>query len=61
VLQASGELARLPAPVRSVAKARVQAPEASLTELARTLGTSRGAVQRGLDQLEERALHMGAE
>jgi DNA-binding protein WhiA len=61
VLQASGELARLPSPVRSVAKARVDAPEASLTELARTLGTSRGVVQRGLDQLEQRALHVGAE
>jgi DNA-binding protein WhiA len=61
VLQASGELAHLPTPVRSVAKARVDAPEASLSELARALGTSRGVVQRGLDQLEQRALHMGAE
>jgi len=61
VLAATGELARLPTPVRSVAKARVDAPEASLTELARTLGTSRGVVQRGLDQLEQLALHVGAE
>jgi DNA-binding protein WhiA len=61
VLAATGELERLPKPVRSVARARVNAPEASLTELARTLGTSRGVVQRGLDQLEQRALHVGAE
>ena len=61
VLEASGELARLPGPVRSVARARIDAPEASLTELARTLGISRGVVQRGLDQLEARALHVGAE
>ena len=34
--------------------------EATLDELARSLGTSRGVVQRGLDQLEQRALHVGA-
>jgi cell division protein WhiA len=61
VLAATGELERLPRPIRSVANARVNAPEASLSELARSLGTSRGVVQRGLDQLEQRALHMGAE
>lgn len=61
VLAATGELERLARPVRSVATARVNAPEASLSELARTLGTSRGVVQRGLDQLEQRALHVGAE
>ena len=61
VLAATGELERLPRPIRSVANARVTAPEASLTELARSLGTSRGAVQRGLEQLEQRALHVGAE
>jgi DNA-binding protein WhiA len=61
VLSATGELERLPRPIRSVANARVNAPEASLTELARSLGTSRGVVQRGLDQLEQRALHVSAE
>jgi DNA-binding protein WhiA len=61
VLAATGELERLPKPVRSVATARIDAPEASLSELARTLGTSRGAVQRNLEQLEQRALHAGAE
>ena len=61
MLAATGELERLPKPVRSVATARVDAPEASLTELARMLGTSRGAVQRNLEQLEEHALHVGAE
>jgi hypothetical protein len=61
VLAVTGELERMPRPVRSVAIARVDAPEANLTELARTLGTSRGAVQRNLEQLEQRALHVGAE
>jgi len=61
VLAATGELERLPKPVRSVATARVNAPEASLSELARSLGTSRGVVQRNLEQLEQRALHVGAE
>jgi cell division protein WhiA len=61
VLNDAGELERMPRPVRSVAVARLNAPDASLTELARALGTSRGAVQRGLEQIEQRALHVGAE
>jgi cell division protein WhiA len=61
ILAQAGEIERLPAPIRSVAVARLGAPEASLSELARTLGTSRGTVQRGLDQIEQRALHLGAE
>lgn len=60
VLAQAGELERLPRPVRSVARARLDSPEASLTELARTLGISRGVVQRGLDQIDERALHLSA-
>lgn len=59
-LAGAGELDRLPPITRALAKARLSAPEASLTELARTLGVSRGLVQRGFDQLEQRALHLGA-
>lgn len=59
-LAAAGELDRLPVVTRSLANARLSAPEASLSELARTLGLSRGLVQRGFDQLEQRALHAAA-
>lgn len=59
-LASAGELDRLPPVTRALADARLGAPEASLTELARTLGVSRGLVQRGLEQLEQRALHLGS-
>jgi DNA-binding protein WhiA len=61
VLTDAGQLDLLPRPVRSVATARLNAPDASLTELARALNISRGAVQRGLEQIEQRALHVGTE
>jgi DNA-binding protein WhiA len=60
-LAETGALALLPPPMRSLARARVNAPEASLAELARTLGVSRGLVQRRLDRLDELALHVAAE
>jgi DNA-binding protein WhiA len=59
-LAAAGGLERMPRTTRALAGARLNAPEASLTELARALGISRGHVQRGFEQLEERALHLGA-
>lgn len=59
-LAGAGELEHLPPVMRSLADARVSAPEASLTELARTLGVSRGLVQRGFEQLEQRTLHLGS-
>jgi len=58
-LSAAGELERLPRTTRALAVARLNAPEASLAELARALGVSRGHVQRAFDQLEQAALHMG--
>lgn len=54
----AGALRQLPRSLRSLARARTNAPEASLTELARTLGVSRAVVQRGLDQIEQHALHL---
>lgn len=59
-LAGAGELERLPRMTRALATARLNSPEASLTELARTLGVSRGLVQRSFDQLEQAALHVGA-
>jgi DNA-binding transcriptional regulator WhiA len=54
-LEASGELARLPATSRQVAGLRRDAPEATLSELAERLGLSRTRVQRALERLEEAA------
>ncbi len=59
-LAGSGQLEHLPSVTRALADARLSAPEASLTELARTLGVSRGLVQRSFEQLEQRALNLGS-
>ena len=55
-LAADGRLAREPAAVRAVARARLEAPEATLADLAAELGTSRSAVQRSLERLERLAM-----
>jgi hypothetical protein len=54
-LTASGELARQPFVVRSVAEARRETPEATLSELAERLGIHRSAVQRALERIERLA------
>jgi DNA-binding protein WhiA len=55
-LTASGELAEQPYVVRSVAEARRETPEATLSELAERLGVHRSAVQRALERIERLAL-----
>jgi hypothetical protein len=55
-LMASGELAEQPHVVRSVAEARRETPESTLSELAERLGLHRSAVQRALERLERLAL-----
>ena len=55
-LSASGELAEQPYVVRSVAEARRETPESTLSELAERLGLHRSAVQRALERLERLAL-----
>lgn len=55
-LAADGRLVDEPAAVRAVARARLQAPEATLADLALELGTSRSAVQRSLERLERLAM-----
>jgi DNA-binding transcriptional regulator WhiA len=55
-LVAAGGLDRLPQAVRAVARARLQAPEATFTELAERLGTSRAHVQRAFGVIASRAL-----
>jgi DNA-binding transcriptional ArsR family regulator len=55
-LTASGELAEQPYVVRSVAEARLDTPEATLSELAERLGVHRSAVQRALERIERLAL-----
>jgi DNA-binding protein WhiA len=54
-LTASGELAEQPFVVRSVAEARRETPEATLTELADRLQIHRSAVQRALERIERLA------
>jgi DNA-binding protein WhiA len=54
-LEADGTLAKEPYTVRSVAAARRETPEATLTELAARLGIHRSAVQRALDRIERLA------
>jgi DNA-binding protein WhiA len=54
-LTASGELASQPFVVRSVAEARRETPEATLTELAERLQLHRSAVQRALERIERLA------
>jgi DNA-binding protein WhiA len=51
-LAASGRLRELPAVERSVAQERIDAPEASLSELATRLRLSRARVQRAFEHLE---------
>jgi DNA-binding protein WhiA len=55
-LETTGQLARLPEVERSVAEARRESPEASLTELAARLGLARAHVQRSLARIESLAL-----
>jgi len=54
-LEAEGLLGQLSAVDQSVARARKDAPEASFTELAATLGLSRPRVQRAFGRLESAA------
>jgi DNA-binding protein WhiA len=54
-LQASGRLEALPVQVRTVGRARMTAPEASISELATELDLGRSAVQRALERLEAEA------
>jgi cell division protein WhiA len=58
LLADSGRLAKLPPPLRQVAKARLDAPEATFTDLSARLGLSRSVVQRCLSRLESMALGM---
>ena len=58
-LQADGRLGQLSAVDRSVARARLDAPEASFTELASTLGLSRARVQRAFGRIESTAAASG--
>lgn len=54
-LRAEGRLGQLSAVDQLVAQARVDAPEASFTELASTLGLSRARVQRAFGRIEATA------
>ena len=54
-LEADGRLATEPYPVRAVAAARRETPEATLTELAARLAVHRSAAQRALERLERLA------
>jgi len=56
-LDADGRLRREPSWVRTVAAARRETPEATLTDLAGRLAIHRSAVQRALDRIERLALH----
>ena len=56
-LESDGRLAEQPYVVRSVAQARRETPEATLTDLAERLALHRSAVQRALERLERLALH----
>ncbi len=56
-LEADGSLGREPVTVRTVAAARRETPEATITDLADRLGIHRSAVQRSLERLERLALH----
>ena len=55
-LAATGELAEQPTIVRAVAEARLETPEATLSELAERLSVHRSAVQRALERIERLAL-----
>jgi DNA-binding protein WhiA len=54
-LEADGRLGQLSAVDQTVARARKDAPEASFTELADTLGLSRARVQRAFGRIESAA------
>lgn len=56
VLSADGRLERESAPVRTIAAARRETPEATLGELAERLSMHRSTVQRALDRVERLAL-----
>jgi hypothetical protein len=58
-LEGEGRLGQLSAVDQSVARARKNAPEASFTELATTLGLSRARVQRAFARLESAAAAAG--
>ena len=59
-LERSGELARMPEATQTIARARLDAPEASLTELAAGVGASRSLVQRALEQIRSAAARSDA-
>jgi DNA-binding protein WhiA len=50
-LERSGRLSDLPSTARELARARREMPEATYTELAERLGTSRGKVQRDFERI----------
>jgi DNA-binding protein WhiA len=54
-LESDGRMQEQPFVVRSVADARRQTPEATLTELAERLDLHRSAVQRALERIERLA------
>lgn len=60
LLKASSEWARLPRSVRAVAEARRRSPEATFSELAEELATSRALVQRAFETIDARALAVAA-
>jgi len=57
VLEQDGRLATQSMTVRTVAAARRETPEATLSELAERAGLHRSAVQRSLERIETLALH----
>ncbi len=57
-LEVMGRLDEMSSTVRGVARARVETPEATLTELAQRLGLGRSVVQRALELLEREALSL---
>lgn len=54
-LSESGRLAKLPAPVRAAAAARLRAPEATLVDLAARLDTTKWVVRQRLRRVLEEA------
>jgi len=57
ILDGDGRLATMSYTVRTVAAARRETPEATLSELAERSGLHRSAVQRSLERIETLALH----
>ena len=55
ILKRAGRFARLPAPIRVAAAARLRSPEASLTELAERLSATKWTVRQRLRRLVEEA------